>query len=119
MNSYEKGKKGEDIACRYLENKGYKVIGRNYRKARGEIDIIAKYCHFLVFIEVKCWGTIPVTEAGFSIGTLKRGRIINTARRYVYENCPAVNGLDLRFDLVFIEQASGNVTHMENVIGEF
>jgi len=50
----ETGKFGEDLACRYLMNKGYKVLERNYRKPWGEIDIIATAPDkTLVFVEVK------------------------------------------------------------------
>ena len=38
----EVGKAGEEIACRYLESKGYKIIERNFRKKWGEIDIVCK-----------------------------------------------------------------------------
>lgn len=34
------GKIGEDIACRFLENKGYKVLERNFKRKWGEIDIV-------------------------------------------------------------------------------
>lgn len=50
----ELGKLGEDLACRYLVDKNYKIIERNYRKPWGELDIIAKSPDkTLVFIEVK------------------------------------------------------------------
>lgn len=48
------GKSGEDSACRYLVDKGYKIIERNFRKPWGELDIIAKSPEkILVFVEVK------------------------------------------------------------------
>lgn len=47
------GRLGEDIAVKYLENKGFSVIERNYLKKCGEIDIIAKKAGITHFIEVK------------------------------------------------------------------
>ena len=53
-NKQDLGQLGENIACRYLVEKGYKIIERNFRKKWGEIDIIAKAPDkTLVFIEVK------------------------------------------------------------------
>ena len=47
------GRLGEDIAVKYLENKGFLVIERNYLKKCGEIDVIAKKAGITHFIEVK------------------------------------------------------------------
>ncbi len=47
------GRLGEDIACRFIESKGYRVIERNFLKRFGEIDIIATKLGVLSFIEVK------------------------------------------------------------------
>ena len=47
------GDLGEDIACKYLEQKGYRVVERNYLRKWGEIDIIAQKGSILSFIEVK------------------------------------------------------------------
>ncbi len=47
------GKWGEDCACAFLENKGFKMLARNVRTAAGEIDIIALDNETLVFVEVK------------------------------------------------------------------
>ncbi len=47
------GQKGEDEAAKYLKNKGFSVLDRNYRKPWGELDIIAKKGEWLYFVEVK------------------------------------------------------------------
>lgn len=53
------GKLGEDIACHFLEQKGYRVIERNYRKKWGEIDIIAEKAGTVRFVEVKAVSREP------------------------------------------------------------
>ena len=48
------GKYGEDFACRYLQNMGYKLLARNFRCHRyGEIDLIVEKSGCISFIEVK------------------------------------------------------------------
>ena len=47
------GKIGEDAVCKYLKNKGFSIIERNYLKKCGELDIIAKKQDIIHFIEVK------------------------------------------------------------------
>ncbi|MDD3642547.1 MAG: YraN family protein [Candidatus Krumholzibacteria bacterium] len=47
------GRAGERIACAWLELIGCRVVGRNRRAGRGEIDIIALDGSCLVFVEVK------------------------------------------------------------------
>ena len=47
------GEIGEDIACQFLERKGFKILERNYRKSWGEIDIVAEKAGVVRFVEVK------------------------------------------------------------------
>jgi len=47
------GKLGEDIACIFLEKRGFEIIKRNYRRRWGEIDIICRKKKVLNFVEVK------------------------------------------------------------------
>ena len=53
MKAKDIGNLGEDMAVKFLLEKGYEIIERNFLKPFGEIDIIAKDKDFLVFIEVK------------------------------------------------------------------
>lgn len=50
---FELGYKGESIARRYLEDKGYYIIEQNHKTKYAEIDIIARYNDALVFVEVR------------------------------------------------------------------
>lgn len=53
MDNTKVGNKGEDLACKYLQNRGYTILERNFRIRGGEIDIIAKDRDQIVFVEVK------------------------------------------------------------------
>ena len=53
MTTKELGDLGEKLACEYLVEKGYKILGKNYRISFGEIDIIAKNQKTIHFVEVK------------------------------------------------------------------
>lgn len=46
-------KEAEEAAAKFLKKKGYKIIERNFRTRFGEIDIVARYEGYLVFVEVK------------------------------------------------------------------
>ena len=49
----EIGAKGEEVATKWLENKGFSIIDRNYRKKWGELDIVAEKKGLIHFVEVK------------------------------------------------------------------
>ena len=95
----ELGKKGEDAAVRYLRQKGYEILERNWVYERYEIDIIVRDEEFIVFAEVKTrsssqWGN---PEEAVSKGKIKR--IVEAADFYLNENdidCPA------RFDIIAV-----------------
>jgi putative endonuclease len=47
------GERGENLAARELQKKGYRILNRNFKTPMGEIDIIARDGKTLVFVEVK------------------------------------------------------------------
>ncbi len=53
MSSTETGRKAEKAAATYLEMRKYKIIERNWRRPRCEIDIIAEKDGVIYFVEVK------------------------------------------------------------------
>lgn len=54
MDQKKRGALAEDLAVKFLKNKGYKILARNWKlKKIGEIDIIAKKKNYLNFVEVK------------------------------------------------------------------
>lgn len=80
------GKIGEDIAAKYIEKQGYKVICKNFRCLKGEIDIIAIDKEYIVFIEVKTRTNKKYGEAKEAVGKEKQKHIYKAAEYYLYSN---------------------------------
>ena len=82
------GKLGEDVAERYLRNKGFEILERNYTKKWGEIDIVAKKSKKIHFVEVKTikdnGGEVTVAPEE-NIHEKKLARIYRAADTYLAE----------------------------------
>ncbi len=77
------GKFGEDIASKYLEEKGYKIKERNYRTFLGEIDIISEYKGNIIFVEVKTRRSDKFGYPEEAINFNKQRKIIKNALCYL------------------------------------
>ena len=102
IDSKELGKIGEGIAVKYLEEKGFEIIERNYRYGKGEIDIIAKdpLDGFLAFTEVKTRQNLQFGEPEYAITKAKQKQIRKIAELYLYEK--EIENIDCRFDVIAI-----------------
>ena len=109
-SSYEKGKIGEKIAVKFLENKGFSIIITNYRTSFGEIDIIAKDGEYIVFIEVKLRNSLKNGLPREAVNKSKQKNIIAVAEKYISEN--QMFNVDFRFDV--IEVLENSIIHIEN-----
>jgi putative endonuclease len=83
LNHLEFGSAGENIAAEYLKRKGWKIIARNVRVGRGELDVVAADGDELVFVEVRTRRIGYLSPAETTVGPVKIKRIIKTARMYV------------------------------------
>jgi len=77
------GRIGESIAGEYLEKKGYRIIERNYRTKRAEIDLVVQRKGFLVFIEVKARVGERFGLPEESIKSDKLYRLVKNAQAYM------------------------------------
>lgn len=111
------GKSGENIAVGYLIDRGYKIIQRNFRVPRGEIDIVAKDKDILVFVEVKNFSYRNFYLPMYSISERKKRMIRRTAEEYLYRNDIMNN--DCRFDFVFIYLDEKNERRIELIKNAF
>lgn len=112
------GKKGEDLAVAFLENKGYRIVARNWRYLKAEIDIIAEIDSFLVFVEVK---TRSSTDFGLPQEFFKNDQMrrVMTAADAFIEKFQRKE--EARFDIVAIsiKKAEPDIHHIERAFYNF
>jgi putative endonuclease len=109
------GERGEDLAAKYHESRGYTIIaanfkvpiGRNLNEAAvtGEIDLIALDGDVLCFVEVKTRSSVNFAEPTAAVNLRKQRQIIRTAR--VYRNIFRIREMKYRFDVVSVVLKSG------------
>lgn len=101
MSNKDLGKKGEELAVKYLKKQGYKIVTLNYQTKLGEIDIIALDKNTLVFIEVKSRTSQKYGLPLEAIDKKKQKQIQRVAELYLKQK--NLGHLNCRFDIVSIE----------------
>jgi len=112
------GKRGEDLAHRYLQRQGYTIVGRNFRtrSGSGEVDLIGWKGEVLAFIEVKSRSSTEFGEPERAVDAEKRRALVIAAREYTRR--AHVDWSCVRFDvlsIVFPEPA--RFTLLEDAFG--
>ncbi len=117
------GNKGEDIACMFLEKRGFVVLNRNYLRTCGEIDIVAKKGKVIHFVEVKsaslnAAGIVShVTRPEENIHAKKLERLYKTIELYLIDK--KVDE-EWQIDIIIVKIDSANkkaeVEIIENII---
>ena len=106
----EKGKKGEELAKRFLEKKGLKIAHRNWSCGFGEIDIVAYDGNTLVFIEVKSSAGSTFGKPVEWVNVRKRKHIVKSAKQYLFDN--SIEDINIRFDVVAIDLLTNKIQHI-------
>lgn len=105
-----RGTEAEEAACKFLKEKGYKILARNYSAPAGEIDIIAAHKDTLVFVEVKARAGASFGGPLAAVTQAKQRKIANTAVLYIKEK--GLKYSNIRFDVAAVIQ--NNIEHIEN-----
>ena len=100
MQKKELGKKGEEVALRFLKKRGYRIIEKNYVCKLGEMDIIAKERDTLVFIEVKTRTSTAFGPPQLAVNLSKQRQLSKVALNYLKEK--HLEDVKARFDVVAI-----------------
>lgn len=97
----ELGRAGETEAAHFLEARGYRIVARNVRADRVEIDLIARRGVLLVFVEVKSRRSLRMGAAAESVDRRKQERLRRGASAWLASRPAAARGVRrLRFDVV-------------------
>lgn len=112
MNRSTKGAEGERAALKYLQEKGYLLLEKNFRAQRCEIDLIMQDDETTVFIEVKARSGIRFGLGREAVTRQKQANLIKAATAYAADH--DLLEARLRFDVVEVELPSLLVTHIEN-----
>ena len=100
------GRAAEDAAARYLVDSGWRLLGRNVRVGRGELDIVARRGRVLAFIEVKARRTTTCGSPEDAVSMLKRRQIARLADLWMAGRPWALSGVvDVRFDIIAVDAA--------------
>lgn len=109
------GRRGEDLAHRYLESHGMQVVARNWRPSagHGEIDLIAWERETLVFVEVKARGNTEYGAPDRNVDAAKRAALVRASRNYARR--AGIPWERVRVDLVsVILSDSPEITHVKD-----
>jgi putative endonuclease len=110
------GRRGEDLAARLLRGAGYRILSRNWRAGRYEIDLVGARGGEIVFVEVKTRrpGPQPASEA---VTWTQRRSISRAAAAWMRTN-PQF-GRSFRFDLIAVTWPENGGPHVEYIPGAF
>ncbi|SCZ04642.1 putative endonuclease [Paenibacillus polysaccharolyticus] len=117
LTRQQKGKIGEEEACRWLVNQGYSILQRNWRCRSGEVDIIAVREDLLIFVEVRSRSS----NSGFgtpqeSVDQRKMQQVRSTAG--VYIQMSGEHTRQIRFDVIAVMMNHFgkimSINHLEN-----
>ena len=119
------GRRGEDAAQAFLEAKGHRVMDRNFRFGREEVDLVtfeptpADDGGVIVFVEVKARSGDGFGAPEAAVDTAKQQAIMRVAEAYLHER--RLIPSPVRFDVVAVRFAGDetHVEHFENAFGYF
>ncbi len=107
------GRRGEELAARHLEARGWTVLERNYRAGRKEVDLVARKGDVVAFVEVKSRSTHGFGDPLESITWKKRREIAEVARSWRRHH-PRGHPV-LRFDAVAVHFGGVGAPRIEHL----
>lgn len=113
------GNFAEQLAADFLEKKGYKILVKNFRYQKAEIDIIASFENLIIIVEVKARGSDIFMEPQEAVTKKKIKSLVMAADFFMKDR-----NLDqeVRFDIIAVlpdERKKLQITHLEDAFQSF
>ncbi len=102
--SQQRGAEAETLALQHLQQRGLKLVARNWRCPGGELDLVMRERDTLVTVEVRKRSRSDYGDAFESVHGRKRGRLIHAARLFLAAH-PQYSRSPVRFDVVAVDGA--------------
>lgn len=110
------GKKAEDLAAEYLLKNGYKILVRNFRFQKAEIDIIAEKENLIVIVEVKARSTDAFMLPQEAVTKAKIKSVVSATNHYL-EEFNRYN--EVRFDIISVLPDENKNLMVEHIADAF
>jgi putative endonuclease len=114
----ELGKKGEDLSVEFLQKKGYKILDKNWRFKKAEVDIIALKNNTLAVVEVKTRSTDYFGNPQDFVTPKKIKLLVEAINEYVISKKLDV---EVRFDIIAIlkNKSTFEIEHLKDAFLHF
>ena len=112
-----RGSSGEDIAVKYLQTHGYRVLDRNFTTSVGEVDIFVTEESTLIAVEVKSRLSLEYGTPAEAVNHEKIKKISQVTSQYIKKF--RLFGTPVRFDVVEVYIADKTVNHIKNAFDSY
>ena len=118
LTTKELGKYGEDLALRFLQDKGYRILERNFKNKIGEIDLVVQDARTICFVEVKTRKSLACGQPFESVHYHKQRKLVQVALSYLKYKFHTIE-VPARFDVISIYQDEGGQGHIQHIPSAF
>jgi len=103
----ELGKKGEELAVKYLQEQGYEIVERNWTFQKAEIDIIVRKKDVLAIVEVKTRSSLDFGAPQDFVKPKKIQLLVKAVNAYINDREKDFSeDLNIRFDIIAIHKTA-------------
>lgn len=113
------GNYGEELAVKFLKQKGFEIVEQNYRFGHGEIDIVAKENNTLVIVEVKYRNNLEFGPPELAITKTKQKQVRYIAEMYVNQKEKTMEFENVRIDVIAILKLPNHEPQINHIVNAF